>query len=252
MTTTTLGPPPPLPPNARLRWAVVESVVGRIAPASILEIGCGQGAFGVRLARYADYLAVEPDPTSWAVAHRRIEPVGGVVLNAAADAVPEDRQFDLVCAFEVLEHLEDDEAALRSWARHVRPGGALVVSMPAFPDRFNAWDTLVGHYRRYSPESIGALFETVGLAPGQVTVYGWPLGYALERVRATVAARRGGGSEDAVSAQEMAERTAGSGRILQPRALAGRALSAATVPFTWVQRARPGSGTGLVAVAHRR
>ncbi|GAA1888752.1 class I SAM-dependent methyltransferase [Lapillicoccus jejuensis] len=242
-------PPAPLPPNARLRWSVVDAAVRRLAPASILEIGCGQGAFGARLAPRADYLAVEPDPTSYAVARRRIEAAGGRVLNSTDDGVPEGRQVDLLCAFEVLEHLEDDRSALRSWVRHVRPGGHVLVSMPAFQERFNPWDTLVGHYRRYSPDQVRETFTAAGLEPVEVTVYGWPLGYALEGVRGIVAKRKGVGAEHGGPADDMAQRTAGSGRILQPKALVGTAVSAATVPFTWLQRVRPTAGTGVVGLA---
>lgn len=242
----------PLPPNARMRWSVVSAAVSRLAPTSILEIGCGQGAFGARLATSAgSYLAVEPDPTSFAVAQSRIVAAGGDIINDTDAAVPAGRTFDLVCAFEVLEHLEDDTAALSQWSRHLSDGGRLMVSVPAFQDRFNAWDTHVGHYRRYSPDQLRSVLAEAGLRTESVAVYGWPLGYLLEKVRSRVAARSGTAVQEEASAQEMQLRTAGSGRILQPKALAGQAISTATVPFTWLQRIRPAAGTGLVAVATR-
>ncbi|MCW2523656.1 MAG: methyltransferase type 11 [Frankiales bacterium] len=240
---------PALPPNARLRWSVVGRVVEDLNPGSVLEIGCGLGSFGARLAARSDYLGVEPDPTSFAVAKSRIEPAGGVVLNETSDALEPERQFDLVCAFEVLEHLEDDTAAVESWTRFIRPGGHLVLSMPAWPDRYNAWDTLVGHYRRYSPSEVHRLLEGQGLREVHVVVYGWPLGYALEAVRSKVAVRK----QDPAETEDvpMAKRTAGSGRILQPKAAAGKLVETMVVPFTQLQRLRPSAGTGLVAVARR-
>jgi SAM-dependent methyltransferase len=242
----------PLPPNARMRWAIASPAVELLAPTSILEIGCGQGAFGARLASgSANYLAVEPDPASFAVARSRIAAAGGEIIHGTDAAVPMDRRFDLVCAFEVLEHLEDDIAALLEWREHLSDRGSLMVSVPAFQERFNQWDSHVGHYRRYSPEDMNLVMEKAGLKVSQIVVYGWPLGYLLEKVRGFVASRNSTAANGPFDPEDMRARTAGSGRILQPKAFAGKVLSSATVPFTWLQRARPDAGTGLVAIAHR-
>lgn len=241
---------PPLPPNAAMRWSVVRSVVSRLQPATVLEIGCGQGAFGARLATRARYLAVEPDPASFAVARSRIEPAGGQVRNAGSEQLAHGDTFDLVCAFEVLEHLEDDAGALAAWRGLVAPGGHLLLSMPAWQERFNHWDTMVGHYRRYSPEQCHQLLAAAGFDDVAVTVYGWPLGYATENVRSRIAARRGTADEGGAAAS-MQERTAGSGRVLQPKAALGVAVQAATAPFLALQRLRPTKGTGVVVVARR-
>ena len=110
----------------------------------VLEIGCGQGALGARLsARYST--------SAWSpirILRRgrgpfaRIE--GGEVRNASVATLgPEDR-FDLVCAFEVLEHIEDDQNALIQWTAHLRPGGWLLISVPAHQRRYAAADELVG------------------------------------------------------------------------------------------------------------
>ena len=240
---------PPLPPNAAMRWSVVRRMVDRVQPSTILEIGCGQGSFGARLAGRARYLGVEPDPTSYAVAASRITPMGGEVRNAFAADIEPGRTFDLVCAFEVVEHLEDDLGALSSWRELVAPGGAVLVSMPAWQERFNHWDTMVGHYRRYSPEQTTELLTSAGFHDVEVVVYGWPLGYATENVRSRIAAKRGTANESGGGQSSMAERTAGSGRVLQPKALAGRAVHAATMPFSGLQRLRPTRGTGVVALA---
>jgi len=240
-----------------MRWSVVRRFIDRLAPRTILEIGCGQGAFGARLATRANYLAVEPDATSFAVAKRRIESAGGRVRNAASDAIGNASTFELVCAFEVLEHLEDDMAALESWRELVSPGGHILVSMPAWQERFNHWDTMVGHYRRYAPDQCRELLTKAGFADVEVVVYGWPLGYATENVRSRIAARRGAANEGGATASQlcdaasMQERTASSGRVLQPKAVAGVAVQLATSPFIALQRLRPTRGTGVVVCATR-
>ncbi|HEY5472097.1 MAG TPA: class I SAM-dependent methyltransferase [Candidatus Limnocylindrales bacterium] len=233
-----------------MRWSVVRQFVDRLEPATILEIGCGQGAFGARLSTRADYLAVEPDATSFAVAKGRIESAGGRIRNATSDAIGDESTYDLVCAFEVLEHLENDAAALKSWRTLVAPGGHVLLSMPAWQERFNHWDAMVGHYRRYSPDQCRDLLAEAGFAEVTVLLYGWPLGYLTENVRSRIAARRAAAPQDS-GAASMQERTARSGRLLQPKAVAGVAVQLATSPFIALQRLRPTHGTGLVVCATR-
>jgi hypothetical protein len=124
-----------------------------------------------------------------------------------------------------------------------------MISMPAWQDRFNGWDTLVGHYRRYSPKDVTELLHNSGFTDVKVVVYGWPLGYALEAARSRIARRRGSAIE--AEGASMQSRTAGSGRILQPRAVMGRLLQVGVIPFVGLQSLAPGRGTGLVAVARQ-
>jgi SAM-dependent methyltransferase len=240
----------PLAPNSWLRYDLVE----RMLPAGVtdvLEVGCGQGAFGARLARRYRYLGVEPDATSFAVARQRVSAAGagpagpGAVRNVlVADLDP--GQYDLVCAFEVLEHIEDDKAALTEWAGRLRPGGWLMLSVPAHQARFAPWDTLVGHYRRYDPAALADLLASCGFGDIQVRQYGFPLGFALEAVRNRIAARRLAAGERT----SIEDRTASSARQLQPSGGARAALIRyGVLPFRLAQRAAPGAGTGLVALA---
>lgn len=236
---------PPLTWMASLRWPVVETVLRREPAGSrVLEFGCGQGAAAARLARmFQDYTGVEPDPESAAVAAQRVEPSGGRILSEPpADGDP----ADIVCAFEVLEHIEDDAGALGAWLAHARPGALAVFSVPADPDRFSITDELVGHYRRYTDESLAALLRGAGLQSVHLRRYGFPLGYVLEDVRSKLAERRIGDR----SAASMQTRSHGSGRLFQPRSSwqtpVRRAL---TAPFLLAQDLAPQRGPCLVAWA---
>ncbi|MGI5147479.1 class I SAM-dependent methyltransferase [Plantactinospora sp. CA-294935] len=255
---TALAADPPLPPRAALRWNVVRRIVAECGPRSILELGCGQGSVGTRLARLASYTAAEPDPRSFATAYARIAPLGGTVLNGDHRQVPSAGGYDLVCAFEVLEHIADDLPVLTEWLTLVRPGGHLLLSVPADPERFGAWDTLVGHYRRYSAGQLRQRLLDAGATDVRVVHYGWPLGYLLDSVRDRWAGRHaeratGAGDPDVGLAGGTAEeRTSTSGRILQPHGvLAGEAIRLAVSPFVVLQRMRPDRGPGLVALATR-
>src|SRR5258708_4282172 len=103
----------PLSPMAWLRYDVVTRTIPA-AVRDILEVGCGRGAFGARIARSYNYLGLEPDEESYAVAAARIAAVGaGEVRNVPTGILEDDEKFDMVCAFEVLEHIEDDFGAAK-------------------------------------------------------------------------------------------------------------------------------------------
>lgn len=237
---------PSLSPNAALRWDIVRARVDQLAPTSVLELGAGQGSIGARLATRADYVGVEPDATSRATAQGRIDGTGVVVGDLAE--VPADRIFDLACAFEVLEHIPDDKGALAEWVERVRPGGHVLVSVPADPERYGPADELVGHIRRYTATDLSALLESAGLEVVAVDHYGFPLGNVLEWSRDTIAKRRL--ARDAAP-DGTAERTAGSGRLLQPPAWSGTVIWWATGPFRFAQRRFTRTGVGLVGLARR-
>lgn len=236
----------PLTPNAWLRYDVVERMLPR-GITDVLEVGCGQGALGTRLASRYRYLGVEPDTTSYEVAARRMSATGrGEVRNIPVSELPDDEQFDLVCAFEVLEHIEDDHAALRDWATRLRKNGSLLLSVPAHQHRFGPADQLVGHFRRYDPPAMSALLTECGFTDVTIRLYGMPLGYLLEAGRNAIGRRK----LATVEHTSKAERTAGSGRLMQPaNGLRGTATRWATAPFRVAQRAFPTTGPGLVVRA---
>lgn len=235
----------PLTPNAWLRYELIK----RMLPAGIsdvLEVGCGQGALGVRLAQRYRYVGAEPDQVSWAVASKRFSAAGrGEVRNTTVQELGDSR-FDLVCAFEVLEHIEDDAAMLKEWSSRLRANGWLLLSVPAHQHRFGPGDEMAGHFRRYDPDAMNALLTAGGFTQIQIRQYGFPLGYLLEAGRNLIGRRR----LAAGRGMSVAERTAGSGRLLQPSsALQGAVTRWGTAPFRLTERAFPNTGTGLVVLA---
>jgi SAM-dependent methyltransferase len=253
MTTPTNAVLPPLSPNGWLRWEVVSRLLppGRL---DVLEMGCGQGGFGARLAQRYRYVGVEPDAVSSAVARARVAAAGGggEVRQGDLAVVADDELFDLVVAFEVIEHIEDDAGALAGWAAHLRPGGWLLLSTPAWQKRFGPADEMVGHFRRYDPPVLRSRLEGAGLTDVELVHFGAPLGYLLEAGRNAVGKRRLASPAAPAASASMAERSEASGRTLQPStSWTATAARLGTLPFRKLQNAFPSTGPGLVARARK-
>ncbi len=242
---------PPLAIRAQLRWDVVKPIVSMISPRTTIEIGAGQGAMGARIAAMtsASYVAVELDEVSYERARARIEPHGGVVHNLTLDELAPE-PAELVCAFEVLEHLEDDAAALAEWVRYVAPGGFLLLSVPAHQHRFGPTDTHAGHFRRYGARQLHDLVTASGLIGVRTWFYAAPLGYALEFVRNIIDGREI--EQAGVAGIPLEQLTAASGRTRQfdNHSWKSAVATAGTLPFKYLQRVWP-DGTGLVLLARK-
>lgn len=221
-----------------LRYAVFR----RLLPPdveSILEIGTGLGAFGVRLAQEFRYTGLEPDAESFGVAKQRFDEV----LPLAEEDFTAEEPFDAVCAFEVLEHIEDDEDALRRWRRHLRPHGWILLSVPQ-GKRFRPSDERQGHFRRYQRDSLREKLERAQFTDVRLVSYGFPVGYALLAWSDRVAKRNAGPAR-------LEDRTAASARWMQPTKREAAFRRAAAIPLDVLQRpfGSTGLGTGVVARA---
>jgi SAM-dependent methyltransferase len=231
--------------GAWLRFDAIRRGLSVAKPQRILEVGVGEGGLATWLARRADYVGVEIDAEARRVAHARLAGGPGRVV-ADVSAVTCD-QFDLLCAFEVLEHIEDDTGALLGWSDLLTPDAWVLVSVPAHPSRFGAQDRLVGHLRRYEADALRRTLRAAGFEPVTVESYGAGLGFVLEAARNVMASRPVERSAE--------EATAHSGRHLQPHSRTGvgtRAVVSAVGRL--VQHPFRGSdvGIGYVALGRRR
>ena len=134
----------------------------------VLEVGCGLGNFtGTILDRDA-VIAVDVEPQCIQRLQRRY--AGRDNLHAFVCGVldPEFQEVarlrpDCCVCLNVLEHIEDDAAALKAMASVLVPGGVIVLLLPAFPSLYGPIDKNLGHYRRYSRGAIRSLADRTGL-----------------------------------------------------------------------------------------
>jgi SAM-dependent methyltransferase len=146
--------------------ALIESV-GPPPQARILDAGCGSGRNMVELARYGEVSGVEISPMSAELAGER--GVGEVHTGSVLDLPFSDETFDLATCLDVIEHLDDDVAALGELRRVVRPGGSLIVTVPAYNWLWSHHDTLNHHRRRYSGRMLTGAAVAAGWQPRLIT-----------------------------------------------------------------------------------
>jgi len=104
---------------------------------------------------------------------RRLRDAGGKVAMAAVTSLPlPSESFDLVCALDIVEHVEDDQSAWSEITRVARSGSIVLLSTPLHPEQWTPFDDFVGHHRRYQPQELLARVEQHGLTIEQSAVYG--------------------------------------------------------------------------------
>jgi len=206
--------------GANNRWWVIRQYLTDLAPQTVLELGCGVGQTGALIARDYKYVGVEPDSVSRSSAEGPVAAFGGTVFESIEEVSENIQvQFDVRCAFEVLEHLEEPVEVVSTWLKSLRPDGSFIFSVPANRERFSASDRAVGHYRRYDASDIEEFVNRLELTVLDMRTVGWPCGWIGERVRAIVAVL----TRRTESTKHNA--TSRSGRWLQPGKRFGPLLS---------------------------
>ncbi len=128
----------------------------------VLEVGCGVGTFTRRLVNtpaLRRLLAI--DLSAAAVAHCRERVQHDALEVRVADVLDVAGQFDLIVCMNVLEHIEDDERALRHMLALLKPGGTLFLLVPAHDLLYSPFDVESGHFRRYHKSRMMALIRRV-------------------------------------------------------------------------------------------
>lgn len=127
----------------------------------ILEIGCGPGGNVPLLKEFGEVYLMEMDHFSCEFVKRKF----GLDVREGhlPDNIPfKDTFFDLICMFDVLEHIKEDSEALRALKGHLNQGGMILLTVPAYQWLFGRHDEVLHHYRRYNIDKLGAILEKEG------------------------------------------------------------------------------------------
>ncbi len=130
--------------------------------AEILEVGCGSGGNLEMLSQYGRVYAAEYDATARQVAREK-----GVAENVESIELPDntafaDKKFDLIVAFDVLEHIEHDQKTLEVLKGQLKDNGMIFLTVPAFQFLWSAHDTDHHHFRRYNRAGLTGLLKAEG------------------------------------------------------------------------------------------
>lgn len=210
----------------RVRFGIVLRVARRVGASTVVDIGAGSGMLGTWLQevdRGLGYRFAESSPT---LATGLRERFGAEAETSIGDQLPPRCAIALL---DVIEHIDDDVAALSAIGAAMDPHSRLVVTVPALPSLFSSWDTALGHHRRYTRRALRRSLEAAGLRVESVS-------YLFPELLPIAALRRirpaGGGSADFPSLPRWIDRLGG--------VVAG---VSARLRLAWP------AGTSLVAVA---
>lgn len=155
------------------RRSIIATVIASLdlpSAARILDVGSGTGGNLEMLSRFGAVTGIESDDTALGLCATR---KAATVLKGSLpeDLPPLPEVFDLIIMLDVLEHIDDDLAALKSLERLLSPNGALVLTVPAFPSLWSDHDVQHHHKRRYRYSSLKRVFDETGLRVRHMTYY---------------------------------------------------------------------------------
>ena len=168
---------------AHILAAVDDLVVQHGLAGPFLDAGCGDGHAAVHLARRGwAGVALDAAPAAAALAREALRPYPAVAAVPGELGSYRGGPFATVLLLDVLEHVADDEAALRAAAALQESGGALVLVVPTNPHREWRWDDDVyGHLRRYEPARLAGLLAGAGYDLLETWDVTWPVFWLLRR-----------------------------------------------------------------------
>ncbi len=135
----------------------------------ILEVGTCSGGNLEMLSQYGNLFAMEMDKDACKIAQDR--GLCDVKQGKLPDQFPFDKQFDVICMFDVLEHIEDDLATLHCLKDKLSSRGKLIITVPAYQWLWSQHDVISHHYRRYSKKTLTHVLNQAGFKINYITYF---------------------------------------------------------------------------------
>jgi SAM-dependent methyltransferase len=142
----------------------LERYVGPEASMDIVDVGCGSGRNLELLDQFGHAVGVEPPGPGLDACRERGLGTERVAEGTALSLPFDEGSFDLACAFDVLEHLDDDGAGLAEMRRVLRPSGLVLLTVPAYRFLWSVHDEALGHRRRYVASELHSLLNRGGFS----------------------------------------------------------------------------------------
>lgn len=202
----------------------------------ILDAGCGTGGNLNFLSQFGEVTGVELDDGAAVLARERGS--WSVLKGSLPDKMPfAEQRFDLIVLLDVLEHIDDDNASLRTLQNLLAPGGYLVLTVPAFPFLWSPHDEEHHHKRRYPAAGLQEVIQNAGLRLQYMSYFNtwlFPLVAAIRLVRRVFPAGEVGRD------------------VALPKPVVNRMLKALfSSERHWIGRHRMPFGISLLAVARK-
>lgn len=149
----------------RGRNRIIQNIIERFIPnprgKSFLEIGCGTGYVLREISRMG-FAATGMDMHGEGLRYAKKRVPEARLITGDLFTYSPEKKFDGIGIFDVIEHIEDDAAALRACARLLKNNGKIFLTVPARPELWSVYDTISGHKRRYTETALRAVFAAGG------------------------------------------------------------------------------------------
>lgn len=160
------------------RRQIICNLIGQFCPSpnKILEVGCGTGGNLAMLSQFGELKAFEMDSNALAMANQKGISNLTLILGQCPDQLPfEGEQFDLICLFDVLEHIQEDSKTLVQLKKYLTPRGKMIITVPAYPSLFGPHDQFLQHHRRYSKVELKKIIHQSGFKIKKISYFNFIL-----------------------------------------------------------------------------
>lgn len=157
------------------RRAIISTIIQKLdipKNSKILEVGCGTGGNLQMIAKFGQVCAFDIDANAREIALKKTEGFYEIKVGSCPDEIPfSDQRFDLICMFDVLEHIERDSETLIAIKQLLAKNGRILLTVPAYQYLYGPHDEFLHHKRRYSVNQLSKKIVVARLRSVKITYF---------------------------------------------------------------------------------